>query len=249
MNSEIQKRVAQQLQELRGQIEIKAKRIEKGEQILPGDLFNFKLPKVVPVNFCSTFTHPDDKQLWYVVPCDDFSLVGTKDVVLPESDGGSRLRCAMGTWVHEDDFCDSVRVGHLKADYVSQVRERLARMLEDDLPDVQYLRDNDNHPDYREWMQELGEAMAAFDQQLVTEDAETNPRAEYDWTNTESAEIAYADSSGVGKLPELDSEFAELRSAVAFDGPGELFVLQTERDIEFHIHGPKSVEDLSLIHI
>ena len=129
-----------------------------------GSLFIFKLPVEVPVQWCAIFQHPDNEELWFTVPADEFSLVGTKDVEVPEGTacGPLNLRCQSGVWIHANDFSTVKQVGEIEAIFVEQVQDRLSRIVSGDLPDASFLVGVESDPDYLEWIEELSEAVDDF---------------------------------------------------------------------------------------
>ena len=214
--------------------------------VTPGDLFFFRTTDAVPVKWCVIFAHSRDPRLWFVVPADDFSLVGTRDVAVPpEADEGPlNLRCACGLWVHDEDLDISLRVGHLHFDYIEQVRDHLSRMLENDLPTVESLLDVDDDPDYLEWIEQLAEAVTALEDQLhevhngpdvITISAAT---AVQNWDESvpgyQLEHVLAADSG----TPEIETGPPPPGLRVPFQGPGDLFAMVYEQGIVlqlFHV--------------
>jgi hypothetical protein len=139
-------------------------------EVSQGDLFFFRLPKQVPVEWCVIFSHPDNRDLWFVVPGDQCHLIGTRDIEVPDfaEYGPMNLRCGCGLWIHSDDFNFEFRTGRLDMQYVEQVRDRLSQIVDNDLPTVDSIRETDAHPDYVEWIEELSAAVDALESALVT---------------------------------------------------------------------------------
>lgn len=140
------------------------------KEVSPGDLFVFRLPKPVPVEWCVVFSHPDNRDLWFVVPGDQCHLIGTRDIEVPTfaEYGPMNLRCGCGLWIHSDDFNFEFRTGRLDMQYIEQVRDRLAQIVDNDLPTVESIRETDTHPDYVDWMEDLSAAVDALESELVT---------------------------------------------------------------------------------
>ena len=137
------------------------------EKVGAGDLF--LLPVSVPVKWCAVFQNSKDKDLWYVVPCDEFSLLGTCDVALPEfaDEAPLNFRCGHGLWIHFEDFNLGRRVGRIDQSIVDQIRDHLGRVVRGNLPTVETLVETDSDLDYLEWVSELSDEVQVFEQQLL----------------------------------------------------------------------------------
>ena len=137
----------------------------------PGDLFVFSVP--LPISWCVVFSHSQDKDLWFIVPGDDFPEVGTHDVALPDSDeeGPLNFRCSYGLWVHSEDFDFNNRIGQIRLQHVEQIRDHLARIVRGDLPTAESIIEVDEDIDYQEWIGELSAAVQQFEQRLLNEEA------------------------------------------------------------------------------
>ncbi len=196
MNPEKQKELRSRLSDgLQFQL-AKRKRLDAlPKTVSPGDLFLF--PVDVAVSWCAIFTHSKDNKLWYIVPGDEFSEVGTHDVAVPDfvEEGPLNFRCGFGIWVHFKDFNFDHRIGQLDQQFVEQIRDHLSRIVRRDLPTVESLVDTDDDPDYVEWMEELSAAVQEFEQQLL-----------------EDASVHKASQKPVGHHVLLISDFRERRA-------------------------------------
>ena len=124
-----------------------------------GDLYTYPETARDGIEWALIMQNHDDDRLWFAVPFDQTSLVGTWDVEVCElSDSGpGTLRCGQGIWIHTDDLPRSARSGFVSDRDIHQARVRLAAMVGDavDIP----LRHNiDDDPDYLEWMDEVAKA-------------------------------------------------------------------------------------------
>lgn len=222
-------------------------------KIFAGDLFLFHMPQPVAVKWCAIFKHPNNSELWYVVPGDDLMLVGARDVAVPEDtqEGPMVLRCGCGLWVHEDDFALKNRIGQIDQEYVEQVRDHLSRIVDNDLSKDETIVSVDDDPDYLEWMEELSAAVHAFEEKLLDEESETS-----DDSNQLSGSVSIpannfsqnwfaeaglspnlslaADSGGLTSLPEMPSK-SSLGTKVDYGGEGNLFAIKNAEGIYLFI--------------
>jgi len=220
--------------------------------IEPGDLFLFSMPDPPPVKWCVVLSHSEDPSLWFVVPGDEFSLVGTRDVAVPASaeNGPLNLRCACGLWVHHDDFQLPNRIGRIDGDFVEQVRDHLTRMLHNDLPTAEFLVDTDTDPDYLDWMEELSAGVSEFEAQLLESDTGSattflvSSSASQNWyeaiSGIESPTFALSAASR-----ELDEQLTPPPTGlqIPIEGEGQLVALLYEKGVVLELFNrPETVE-------
>jgi hypothetical protein len=109
-------------------------------------------------------SHPDDPSIFLLVPVDDFSLVGTPDLVLPQEIVGRPLvvRCGESDWFPAK-ICEShLLVGTVPEEMLKLVRQQLADLSRlGTVPTCQRLTnriDTDLDPEYEEWITEVARA-------------------------------------------------------------------------------------------
>ena len=168
---------SQKQQDLKAQLE-RGIQFQKSKQhelaklpqtVSAGELYLF--PVSIPVTWCAIFQNSKDSDLWFVVPGDDFSLLGTSDVALPESSDEypMNFRCGHGLWVHREEFDFSRRIGRIDLSFVDQIRDHLGRIVRSDLPKAESILETDSDPDYQNWIAELSAEVQAFEQRLLNE--------------------------------------------------------------------------------
>jgi len=125
-----------------------------------GDLYVFSATAELGIQWAIVRPHVDDAELWFMVPFDMDPFVGTWDINVPEfSDAGAGvLRCGRGIWIHTDDMRLGTRSGFLEADYVDEVKQRLAAMVHGEIVPGTHNPEVDEDPEYQEW---IGEVTAA----------------------------------------------------------------------------------------
>ena len=131
--------------------------IQPATSIHSGDCFLFTESLDLPVRWVATLQHKDSSDLWYFVAADDFPLVGSCDIELPESDPSSPMviRCEVGLWVRSEDVDRDKYLGRIDAEIVSQAKERLSQMVHGDVIVTESASIAEADPDYVEWIQEL----------------------------------------------------------------------------------------------
>jgi len=140
------------------------------KKVCLGDLYFFVDPATtgIPVQFCVVLQHKDDSDLWFVVPGDQMHLIGTCDVEIPKfvEFGPMNFRCGNGLWVHTDDFNFEHRTGRMGLTVIEQCQDVLSRMVTGDLTEVEFIIENETHPDYVDWMKELQQAVGQLEENL-----------------------------------------------------------------------------------
>lgn len=106
--------------------------------------------------------HPDDENLWYALPYDMNSFVGTWDVAVIERGhdvSTMTIRCGNGLWIttHELDAINCVLCNLIDNNYVSEANQRLSMMLGNGTPVVKPEVDADI--DYQEWIDEVSDVI------------------------------------------------------------------------------------------
>lgn len=215
---------------------------EKSAKLKPGCFFVFNMPVEVPVQWFTAMQHPDDEKLWFAIAGDNFPTVGTRDVEIPDTAecGPINLRCQFGVWIHADDFTNAIHFGETDTIFVEQVRDRLSRMRKGDLPTDPTIVEADSDPDYLEWMDELADAVYAFETQL--EEPQKNRIVSFstDWASGLELPATFhalaADSSDLSKVPRVESQ-TPMGAAIEFAGPGNLVAMKYREGVLFQIFG------------
>ncbi|MCC6508360.1 MAG: hypothetical protein IT423_04585 [Pirellulaceae bacterium] len=147
----------------------------EGSPLTAGDLFVLDSPKPLAAQWCAVLQNLNDAALWYLVPCDDFSLQGSQDVSVPAHDqfDAMNVRCGRGAWMHIDDLPLSRRVGRLAAPYVQTLAQRVTEIAQGTLapqPDSELV---DLDYDYCQWMEQIESAIESMERELTTEGRQT----------------------------------------------------------------------------
>ena len=145
--------------------------IQPATSIHSGDCFLFTESLDLPVRWVAALQHKDSLDLWYFVAADDFPLVGSCDIELPESDPNSPLviRCEVGLWVRSDDVDLEKYLGRIAAEFVSQARDRLSQMVQGDVIVTESASVAEVDPDYVEWIHELHRAAELAEARIQAE--------------------------------------------------------------------------------
>ena len=126
-----------------------------------GDLYTFASTTLkIGIEWACIKRHYDDKDLWFMVPFDHNSWVGTWDIAVSEfsETGMGTLRCGGGIWLHVDDIIQgSLMRDQLDQGYVSEATERLSAMVHGLTP-ISPKPFVDEHPEYQDWIETINAA-------------------------------------------------------------------------------------------
>lgn len=136
--------------------QISARERSRPKRLEAGDLFFLKMPVPVPVAWCSVFPHSKDRDLWYCVPGDSYSLASATDVSSPASPVRDELhfRCRCGLWVHAEDIDLANRFDRLDVAEVDSIRTVISE-LSANLIAILFDDEVGSDPDYIEWIDAL----------------------------------------------------------------------------------------------
>lgn len=209
-----------------------------------GDLFLLSVPIPIAVSWCAVFQHSRDQSLWYIVPGDQFSLLGSADIAVPEyaESGPLNFRCSCGLWMHVEDIPLENRFGKIDEFHVESIRDQLAQIAENRLSPADELLDVDVDPDYEEWIAEVEEAVDALGNHLVA-------------IQNEAPAIVYLASTATANWVaevgvQLESLAADTNGVVAnvvpglrvkHDGTGELIALIDESGVVLRLFNSDQV--------
>ena len=109
--------------------------------------------------------HPDDENLWFALPYDMNSLVGTWDVAVIERGhdiSTMTIRCGHGLWIttHELNSINCVLCNLIDDNYVSEANQRLAMMVGNGTPITKEEVDADI--EYQEWIDEVTDVIESI---------------------------------------------------------------------------------------
>lgn len=117
-----------------------------------GETYSFQRTADLGLEWTVAERRVDDGNL-LVLPVDDFSFAGSRDVALEETSlgGVARVRCDLGVWLDPGVFRAELRTGMLPAEDLARVRARrrgvLEGTLEPTLPEIEA----DEDPQYQRW--------------------------------------------------------------------------------------------------
>lgn len=149
---------------------LKARIRKAPKRVAPGDLFRFELPFDTPLEWAVVHPGEDEESRWFVVPADQNSLAGTRDVVVPSSAecGPLTLRCGRGLWIGSKDFDFQQRSGFLEPRYVDEARSKLSEIRAGSIAGTEEQHEIDEDVDYEDWLDEVGQAVDWLDRRLNT---------------------------------------------------------------------------------
>jgi hypothetical protein len=123
----------------------------------PGELYLLTTTNDTDIEWLVTHEHPDDRETVFVVPCDSFTLAGSKDIEIPYSLVRRPLciRTEQGVWVPAELVRGSTKCGTLSAEAVKLVRQFYTALVRGG---VTFGGRDDADPYYIEWKFEVSKA-------------------------------------------------------------------------------------------
>lgn len=123
----------------------------------PGDVFIHKVGAEIGVAWMLWRRHPDEQELWCVIPYDIMSsmlMCGYNDIPVPEQVNcwSGILRCGCSSWANESMFLIADRVGVVPLDYIRAVDSLMNSMVTGHGPDAvdETMEVIEFDPDYEE---------------------------------------------------------------------------------------------------
>ena len=184
--------------------------------VQPGDRFLMPDGPDTPLTWVAILPNKDDASLWYVVAADQFSFVGSADVVV---EGGADisdfvLRCGHGLWVKEFELIPDFYLGRVKESFVDHAKEKLQGMVQGQLASTKESEFTDDAPAYVEWSEEISSVIESIERRIQSEKVTLKFRdAQSDWQSLVEYDFAadhsaLAASSGVsfGMVAESSEE-------------------------------------------
>ncbi len=146
------------------QAEANRREARQSRAIESGKLYDFsdvlgepEIENELPINWMAVMQNKDDLKLWFAIPADTNTLVGSGDVEIPSSAacGVLVLRCGQGLWIHEDDFELGRPTGLVPDFYVDDVRDRLATIVDGSTMLSAHAALVEGDPEYEMWISQL----------------------------------------------------------------------------------------------
>ena len=203
------------------------------EETTPGNVYVFPVQMELALRFAAILSHPDDEQLLFLVPADDFSWVGPTDIAIREHPLGPMvLRCNHGIWLAADDTEQGRLVGKLDPQMVEDTAQMLSDMVTGELSATSEQLQTEQLAEYDEWvaMVEQGvDRLGAWKRRKAAVVDLSDFRSAQDCEPQEDSEptrLAAAPSGLTKQLQDLDgpSSTDELQVA-GWEGPGEVSLL------------------------
>ena len=123
--------------------------------LVEGDLLAFSEQDVPGIWWAVLKRHPEDEDLWEIVPADTVDMVGTADVSVLSAFGRLSLRCGLSVWLHQEDVEADSRAGALDAWDLSRAQDKLADVLNGEAEGGLAADEADADPELAEWIEEL----------------------------------------------------------------------------------------------
>ncbi|MFO1065524.1 MAG: hypothetical protein U0892_16795 [Pirellulales bacterium] len=186
-------------------------------QIHPGELLIVPTAESLSAWWCAVFSHPRDEKLWFLVPGDEFPLIGTADFPVPASPIGCPLnfRCGCGIWVHRDDLRSSRCCGRLDHFNTEAIHDHVAQIAANRLSYDQDRIETDELFEYQEWMTQVQSAADSWSDIVEASHAE--------------AEIFFVSDASDAWAAEVDLHLALAASTVAVTRePAKGFVIGSD---------------------
>lgn len=224
-------------------------RIGQVSQVQRGDCFMMAESDDWTVYWMAVSQHADDPGMWFLVAGDEFPLLGTCDVEIPEDHPLAPLafRGNIGLWIHQQDIDYDRYVGRLDADSVADLADRLVEMARGNVPQTDHGLVAEANDAYREWIGELSRVADTIQTRLQCEPVVLrNPVLDTAWHQADmrrdqsfmQTDRLAADPAGP-PLPGADVPPGLLLETTL---PGTL-VLQQDADAFDLVYQPQGTED------
>ncbi len=137
---------------------------EGAGEIAAGNLYLFAVDMELALRFAVVMSHPDDEELYFLVPTDDFSLVGSTDIAVEDHPlGPMTLRCNHGTWMPGEELAACRLVGRLDERWTDAAAQMLSDMVTGELDPTQEELETEELAEYDEWAAMVENAVAGLD--------------------------------------------------------------------------------------
>ncbi|MEE8523328.1 MAG: hypothetical protein V3T72_05305 [Thermoanaerobaculia bacterium] len=195
-----------------------------------GDLFVFAETAAAGVLWAVVEHHSATGHL-LVVPADLNRLVGSTDVAVPADASGDALsvRCQLAVRLEAADFRSAKRTGVLEPGAVERIRRRRAEIETGGVFGSVLERETDVESDYRDWIEEVGNAQVALFRKLRRRDVSAFSKA--------------VGKSGQRARPRAFG-FAVAAAVLLFLGGGYLWQLHEIADLERRLAGVEQPQAL-----
>lgn len=198
-----------------------------------GHLYVFPVELEVALRFAVVLSHPDDDEMWFLVPADDFSWVGPTDIAVEDHPLSPLvLRCNHGLWLSGEDVAKGRLVGRLDDQSVENAAQMMSDMVTGQLDATKKQLETEELEEYEEWASLIHEAVAQVDTWsrrtavVLDLDAFRSTLDQNSEEDTEQALLAAASSGIEARLQKLDEESQSPEWQVdAWEGPGELSII------------------------
>ncbi len=130
----------------------------------PGDIFIFKYPKTLGIQWVIVGSSQENSQL-LVVPADNNPMVGSKDIGISDKalSGPVTLRCGYSFSMSPQQFKkDCLRVGLLEEWDLQYASDMIKRISEKTVRSSVLQQETDDDPDYKDWMEQVSSAREAL---------------------------------------------------------------------------------------
>lgn len=136
-----------------------------------GDLYRFNIkgiPENVAIFWVIIDRHPDDPQLFFTATADTNPLIGSFDMLIPDSSlfGTLSLRLGRGQCLMESMFEPSLRVGMVEALFIERAQFMKSRIAKNEWIGSEMQQATDANPDYAEWIEVIDQAHSAMNTYL-----------------------------------------------------------------------------------
>lgn len=170
------------------------------DKLSAGDSFVFIESYDLPVRWVCVLMHVDNPSLVFLVAADEYPLVGTCDIELPESHQWAplALRCKVGFWAHFHDLNKSEYIGKLEGESVLDACHRLSEMVSARVPITEHGLIAEANDEYSEWISELIEVSERIESRLQSEPVVlANAVFDLSWARDPIVEMRHSDAASL----------------------------------------------------
>lgn len=137
---------------------------EGSQEPAAGNLYIIPVDLEIPLRVALIFAHPDDEELFFALPVDDFMWEGPTDIMVAEHPLGPMVvRANHGMWLPVEEMGKARLVGRLDDELIHRTRRLLSDMVTGELSPTEEQLETEELEEYEDWVEEVEEALGEID--------------------------------------------------------------------------------------
>jgi len=220
---------------------------------ITGDLFWFEIDGRLSF-WAVIIKHPEDPELLYTVPADNFPLIGSRDILVPTEAywGPLSVRVGYGIWLKKEFLKrEGHRFGFLEEEFLKAVHSKIAELVGGEIKATKEQMEIDNDPSYILWMIETEQLVNTVEEKAKSFIPESQKKPKVIYFDVRSkiepelfpkGNISYLDSiSLAASTQDLQSDIKKIKSSMKIGAekyrvklkyPGKLYIVNHKGKIK-----------------